>query len=504
MASKVLQNNTNVNWVKDPGLRKLNLGIGLMLSASATAGYCASMINGLLVLPEFNNFLSGLDTNVRGLIIAAVSLGSFLAFIPASYIADNLGRRICVLIGSSLVIVASVIQIATSNHWVFFFSRVLAGVGVGISQTAAPLLITESTHPRQRQAFTGLYNALWFIGSITSASISFAGLSLIGSWSWKLPCLTQVFYPALQLVGLFFVPESPRWLVSRGRKEEGMAILARYHANGDENDELVQDEFYNICNSIEAESDSNSRGWMSFLESRSNMHRLAICIMLGFMQEWSGNGVVSYYLAPILTSVGIYRAAYQAAINISLQVWNLVFAVGGAMAADRFGRRKLWLIATTLMFVYLAVATSMSGLFTELDILEAGIAVVPMLFLFCAAFDMAYMPLFIAYPAEILPFQIRAKGLAVTLTTDSMACFFNQYVNPVAFAAIEWRYFIVYLGCLVIFLGTIYFLFPETKGLSLEQVGRIFEKEKNYQVETPTSDISQELFVYPKKSSTSS
>lgn len=301
-----------------------------------------------------------------------------------------------------------------------------------------------------------------------------------------------------------------------------MAILARYHANGDENDELVQDEFYNICNSIEAESDSNSRGWMSFLESRSNMHRLAICIMLGFMQEWSGNGmetpprsllihsnnhfsgVVSYYLAPILTSVGIYRAAYQAAINISLQVWNLVFAVGGAMAADRFGRRKLWLIATTLMFVYLAVATSMSGLFTELDILEAGIAVVPMLFLFCAAFDMAYMPLFIAYPAEILPFQIRAKGLAVTLTTDSMACFFNQYVNPVAFAAIEWRYFIVYLGCLVIFLGTIYFLFPETKGLSLEQVGRIFEKEKNYQVETPTSDISQELFVYPKKSSTSS
>ncbi|KAJ5363206.1 hypothetical protein N7541_004050 [Penicillium brevicompactum] len=504
MASKVLRNNTNVNWVKDPGLRKLNLGIGLMLSASATAGYCASMINGLLVLPEFNDFLSDLDTNVRGLIIAAVSLGSFLAFIPASYIADNLGRRICVLIGSSLVIIASVIQIATSNHWVFFISRVLAGVGVGISQTAAPLLITESTHPRQRQAFTGLYNALWFIGSITSALISFAGLSLIGTWSWKLPCLTQVFYPALQLVGLLFVPESPRWLVSRGRKEEGMAILARYHANGDEDDELVQDEFYNICKSIDAESSSKSRGWMSFFESRSNMHRLAICIILGFMQEWSGNGVVSYYLAPILTSVGIYRAAYQAAINISLQAWNLMFAVGGAMAADRFGRRRLWLIATTLMFVYLAVATSMSGLFTELGILEAGIAVVPMLFLFCAAFDMAYMPLFIAYPAEILPFQIRAKGLAVTLTTDSMACFFNQYVNPVAFAAIHWKYFTVYLGCLIVFLCTIYFLFPETKGLSLEEVGKIFEKEKPYDVETPTSATSQELFVYPKKSSTSS
>ena len=460
---------------------------------------------------------------MRGLIIAAVSLGSFLAFIPASYIADNLGRKICVLIGSSLVIIASVIQISTQDHWVFFSARVLAGIGVGISQTAAPLLITESAHPRQRQAFTGLYNALWFIGSITSATIGFAGLALVGSWSWKLPCLTQVFYPVLQLIGLCFVPESPRWLVSRGRKEEGMAILAKYHSNGDKNDELVQDEFYQICKSINAESDTSSRRWSAFLEGRSNMHRLAICVILGFMQEWSGNGmtlirpllipnsnqvslpgVVSYYLAPILESVGIYNAAHQAAINISLQVWNLMFAVGGAMAADRYGRRKLWLIASTLMLIYLSAATAMAGLFAELKVLEAGIAVVPMLFLFCAAYDMAYMPLFIAYPAEILPFQLRAKGLAVTLTTDSMACFFNQYINPVAFAAIQWRYFTVYLGCLVIFVVTIYSLFPETKGLSLEQVARIFEKEKTYQVETPSSDVSQELFVYPKKSSTSS
>ncbi|KAJ5544828.1 hypothetical protein N7461_007132 [Penicillium sp. DV-2018c] len=505
MASKVvLANNTHSNWMKDPGLRRLNLGIGFMLSASATAGYCASMINGLLVLPEFTRFLHGLDTNGKGLIIAAVSLGSFSAFIPASYIADNLGRKICVLIGSTLVITASVIQVATENHWIFFGARVLAGFGVGISQTAAPLLITESAHPRQRQAFTGLYNALWFIGSITSATIGFAGLAIMGSWSWKLPCLTQLFYPVLQLVGLCLVPESPRWLVSKGRKEEGMAILARYHANGEKSDQLVQDEFYQICKSIEAESDRSCRQWSSFFSSRANMHRLAICVLLGFMQEWSGNGVVSYYLAPILESVGIYHASHQAAINISLQVWNLCFAVGGAMAAERYGRRKLWLIASTLMLIYLTAATAMSGLFQELHVLEAGIAVVPMLFLFCAAYDMAYMPLFIAYPAEILPFQLRAKGLAITLTTDSMACFFNQYINPVAFAAIHWKYFTVYLGCIIVFLATIWLLFPETKGLSLEEVARIFEKEKTYQVETPISHVSQELVVFPKKSSTSS
>lgn len=213
--------------------------------------------------------------------------------------------------------------------------------------------------------------------------------------------------------------------------------------------------------------------------------------------------MVTYYLAPILDSVGISNAPHQAAINISLQVWNLIFAVSGAMAAERYGRRKLWIIATTLMLIYFSSATTMSALFAELKVLEAGIAVVPLLFLFCGAYDMAYMPLFIAYPAEILPFQLRAKGLAITLTTDSMACFFNQYINPVAFAAIQWRYFTVYLGFLILFLATIYFLFPETKGLSLEQVAQIFEKEKTYDAETPTSAVSQELLVYSKKTNTS-
>lgn len=143
--------------------------------------------------------------------------------------------------------------------------------------------------------------------------------------------------------------------------------------------------------------------------------------------------------------------------------------------SDRLGRRILWLSATALMFIFLAAATVMAGLFSEFQIYETGIAVVPMLFLFCAAYDFAYMPLFIAYPAEILPFQLRAKGLAITLTTDSLACFFNQYVNPVAFGVLQWRYFSIYVGCLVFFIGVVYFLFPETQGKSLEEVARIFD-----------------------------
>ncbi|KAJ5611191.1 hypothetical protein N7510_007910 [Penicillium lagena] len=469
------------------GLRKLNFCIALILSASATAGYNASQINSLLVLPQY-----GLSSNATGLIIAAFSLGAFLTFIPASYVADNYGRRICVTIGAVLVITASIIQVAFQHHWVFFGARVMTGVGVGLSQTAAPLLIAETAHPRQRRTLTGLYNAVWFCGSITAAAIAFSTLSLTNSWSWRIPCLLEVLFPSLQLVGLWFMPESPRWLVSKNRKGEALEMLTRYHANGDVDDRLVQEEFDQICKSIEVEADLKSAArWSAFLKTKGDRHRLAICILLGFMQEWTGNGVISYYLAPILLSVGISDASHQAAVNISLQVWNLIFAVAGASSSDRYGRRLLWLSATTLMLVFLSTSTTMAGLFAEMNLLAAGITAVPMLFLFCAAYDFAYMPLFIAYPAEILPFQLRAKGLAIALTTDSVACFFNQYVNPVAFEVLQWKYFITYIGCLVVALSLIYFFFPETQGKSLEEISKIFEKDEITHGEIP--EDSKEL-----------
>lgn len=165
-------------------------------------------------------------------------------------------------------------------------------------------------------------------------------------------------------------------------------------------------------------------------------------------------------------------------MNVSLNAWNFLLAAAGALASERYGRRILWLISTWAMIVFLSMSTLAAGLFAERNLHAAGIAVVPLLFLFFGAYDIAYSPLFISYPAEILPFQLRAKGIAVTLSVDAVACFFNQYVNPVAFTAIGWKYYCVFLGCLVVFLVHIYFLFPETKGRSLEEVAMIFDKEK--------------------------
>ena len=115
----------------------------------------------------------------------------------------------------------------------------MLGVGLGFSQTAAPALTTEIAHPKHRGQITALFQAAWYWGAVLSACITLGTLFVNGSWSWRTPCLLQGFFPGLQLLGLLMIPESPRWLVSKGRIDEALNTLAKYHANGDVNDELV-------------------------------------------------------------------------------------------------------------------------------------------------------------------------------------------------------------------------------------------------------------------------
>ncbi|TPX17550.1 uncharacterized protein E0L32_012143 [Thyridium curvatum] len=475
-AYKSCRNNTNKNWFHDPGLRKLNMGIAFMFSSAAANGYDGSLMNGLLTIHQWKDDIGDISPSILGLIIAGISLGGLPTFIPAAYVSDWIGRRLTIGLGSSIMIVASFIQAFTSGPWAFLGTKIMLGIGLGFAQTSAPPLTTEIAHPRYRADVTNLFQAIWYWGAILSAAITIGTIHMSGSWSWRLPVLFQAFFPTLQLIGLMLVPESPRWLISKGRHDEAHQILAKYHANGDTLDELVNFEFREICEAIAQEREvAETNGITSFFKTKGNRHRLMICVLVGFMIQWAGNGIVSYYLAPILNSVGVTDPVSQAGINLGLQVWNAVLAAMGALAAERYGRRILWLLSASGMLCAFIVVTALSGVFAERGIKSAGFAVVPFLFIFFGFYDIAFTPLSIAYPVEILPFELRSKGLSINLSVVFGAGFFNQYVNPIALDAIQWKFYFVYIGALTSMLPTIYFLFPETKGRTLEEIAVIFD-----------------------------
>jgi MFS family permease len=187
------------------------------------------------------------------------------------------------------------------------------------------------------------------------------------------------------------------------------------------------------------------------------------------------SGVVSYYLTLILKTIGVTSVTKQTLINGFLQVWNLVMAVVGSMLVDFAGRRTLFLLSTCIMLVSYIVITGLSGSFASNHVGGVGTAVIPFLFLYYGGYDIAFTPLVMAYPAEIWPYALRAKGVALTSISTYLALLFNQFVNPIALDSIAWKYYILYICLLVVILVTIYLTYPETRGYSLEEIAVIFD-----------------------------
>jgi hypothetical protein len=150
-----------------------------------------------------------------------------------------------------------------------------------------------------------------------------------------------------------FIPESPRYLVSKGLEGQASRILAKYHANGgDERDPLVMFELAQIRHALRMEEESHkTTTWRSLVATKGNRKRMLIIVAIAIFSQWSGNGLVSYYINLVLEGVGITSTETKAAINGGLQIYNFAIAVVAAMLVDKLGRRTLFLISNSGMLV---------------------------------------------------------------------------------------------------------------------------------------------------------
>ncbi|KOS36789.1 hypothetical protein ACN38_g12444 [Penicillium nordicum] len=350
------------------------------------------------------------------------------------------------------------------------------GAGGGISKVAAPALIQEIAHPRLRPMLACCYYPFFYFGSLLSALLCFAALYIPNDWSWRMPSLVQTLGPLMVLVTLIRCPESPRWLVSKGRVEEASNVLATYHANGDTDDYLVRWELVTIETSIESETTSHKTSYLDFFRTKGNRRRLVVLLSLSIGSNWVGNGIISYYLTPVLRSVGIESPVKLTLLTSGLAIWNLILAFGAALNVERFGRRPLFLISIIGMLLSYVLVMGLSAGFANSKSQAVGTAVIPCLFIYYGFYDIAWTPLPVPYTAEILPFSFRTKGLALFTSFGTMANAFNQFVNPIALDALKWKYYAVYIVILSFYLVFAYLMYPETKNLTIEEVSLVFDK----------------------------
>lgn len=479
-----IPNNTHSNWLLDPSLRRLNFLLLACYLGAISNGYTSSLISNLIINPRWPRDIDGLSNpKLLGLVTAAHSLGSIAAFFPAPWLADKYGRRRGIMLGNMVMMAGFTGQVFCSTFEQFLGMRLVVGFAAIINTISSAALLTELAHPRQRAVSGALFNTFFFVGSITAAWVSYAALGIQSSWAWKVPVAVQLVWAVAQTSMVMFCPESPSWLVRNGKQERARAVLVRHHANGNEEDELVADEFARLCVWAQTEATNSSASWLALCGSSGNRKRLILSVVIGVATQWVGNGIISYYLAPVLQTVGITNTLRQQSINGGLQIYSWFLACGAALFSERAGRRRMFLTSASTMLVFMVLVTICSSLYSTTRSAPAGYAVVVFLFLFLGGYVIGLTPIPILYVNEIWPTQLRTKGTSVFWVSQATANCFNQFVNPVALEGIAWKYYLVYIAVLVFVIAFMFLYVPETKGLSLEEIARIFDRRRDDHVE---------------------
>ncbi|KAL5501757.1 hypothetical protein ACEPAH_9017 [Sanghuangporus vaninii] len=495
--------NPNRKFYNNWRLIYLNAWIFLFLITSSSNGFDGSMMNGLQSLRQWEQDFNHPSGSMLGLLNAIQNIGALGALPFAPYLSDGIGRKPSVLLGATILWTATILQTFSASVGMFIGSRFMVDFGTTIAANAAPMLISEISYPPHRATLTSLYNCMWYSGSIAAAWTTFGCVKLQSSWAWRLPSLVQGIPSAAQILLLWFAPESPRWLVCKGRETQALETLAYYHADGNHQDPLVEYELEEIKSAViagENAVDANV-GWSSLLLNPGNRRRLRIFVGLAIFSQWSGNGLVSYYLSEIFTTIGITDPTMQLLINGLLQIWNLFISIGAACLADKLGRRILFIMSCAGMLGFFTMQTICSATFAETGSQNAAHAVIASIFLFYAAYDLAFTPLIVSYTIEILPFSIRAKGMTIFTFVVTISLIFNQYVNPVALEALGWKYYIVYCAWLAFELVYCSLFIIETKGMTLEETAVLFDGRPSEELADP-SEVEDGTFVMvPRPSS---
>lgn len=182
------------------------------------------------------------------------------------------------------MILGTIIQTTSHSVGQFIGARFLIGFGLTFAANAAPLLVTELAYPSQRAPLTSLYNCLWYSGAIVAAWTTYGSFRMAGSWSWRLPSALQGLPSVIQVCLMWFCPESPRWLIGHGRDAEALRILAYYHANGNDQDPLVQFEYNEIKEAIALDQSAKEQvSWGDLFKTPGNRRRMRIIIALAFV-----------------------------------------------------------------------------------------------------------------------------------------------------------------------------------------------------------------------------
>ncbi|KAK5170400.1 uncharacterized protein LTR77_004987 [Saxophila tyrrhenica] len=459
-------------------------------------GFDGSLFNGISANNTFTDFFPGAGAagDWQAVTSAMYQVGGLSALPFVGPCIDTWGRRIGMVIGAVLIVIGVVINGCTvydvSNaNAMLKGGRFILGFGVSIVSGAGPIYVVETAHPAWRSIITAYCNTFWFVGSVLAGGACRGAITISGNASWLIPVWLQLFFPALILCFVWFIPESPRWLFVNNKREKATAVLTKWHGKGNPDSPWVSLQLSEYEEHLNMEG-ADKRWWdySVFFNNRSNRYRIACNGVFSAFGQLAGNGALSYYMTAVLLTIGITDEIKRTNIILGYGIFQWGFALIGAAFVERIGRRKLMLFSMAGCTVCWTIVTGTASAYSASGgkILAdgtvipgsnhaAGTTVLAFIFIFGAVYSVGITPLQALYPVEVISFEQRAKGMAFSAFCVNAAGLLNGYAWPVALKEISWYTYIIFTIWCAIQTVVFYFLMPETRRRTLEEMDKIFE-----------------------------
>ncbi len=453
------------------GVWLLLVGAVIMLSG-LLFGYDQGVIAGAL---DGIQHSFGASTTMIQIITSWVTLGALAGALVAGAMSDKLGRRVTILLAAVLFTIGAVLEAISPNTTILVIGRLIVGFGVGVASVAAPLYAAEQAPTRLRGRFVSIYQLAITIGIFIAYIVDQA---LINNDMWRV----MLGVSAVPAVLLFFVmvpmPDSPRWFVKVGRRQDAIAALEKVRPEVDATAEVDEIEW------AAKEDEANTATWGEVFAKKLRKP-LMIGIGLAVFQQITGINAIIYYANKIFAQAGFATPADQAAATTwAIGGVNVLATFIAVAYVDRFGRRPLLLAGLVGMASALVTVGISFHFMDNADTsgagaggpTTAGIITLVALVVFIASFAFSLGPVVWTVINEIFPNRVRGRAVAVATAVNwgsawLVSQFFLTLIDSIGNSAT----FYLFGGFAVIAYVWIWKTVPETKGRSLEEIQKLWD-----------------------------
>jgi len=394
-----------------------------------------------------------LDAEQLGWIASSLYIGCMAGALFTGWLTERIGRKKPLIIAAIVFAFSSIMMGLASNAQMLTTWRVIAGIGVGGASVLSPLYIAEISPAKTRGKMVSINQLAIVIGILLAYFSNYFLAPLANNWRWMFA--SGAAPAALFLLGVFLIPESPRWLMVKGHHQKGESILKRL---------LAPTEAAQEINLISKHKQNPSlKPSFTDLFSKGIFPLLLLGILVAVFQQISGANAVLFY-APIIFEKAGMNVNDQLFQQILIGGINLAFTLVAMQLVDKIGRKRLLLFGAGIMALLLVL---IAYAFTK-ELFSGYILSVSVL-AFIATYAASLAPVTWVLIAEIFPTKVRELAISVSSTMLWIACFGLTYAFPVLIDKFSaGQTFLLFAGICTVYFIFLWFFVPETKGKSLD------------------------------------